>query len=142
MAYVGKSNYFEALLLNFLFKKTGSPWTAPKLYLALCTVAPTDASTGATITEASYTGYAREEILAGSMNTATGGDPTASTNSAQVVFDYTSGSSTIVAWAICDNLGVGTGNMYYWGLVSPNKLIDTNNQPPTVSVGALRIEED
>ena len=47
------SDAYELKVLDHLTKK--SALTAPDGYVALCTSAPTDASTGSTIVEASYT---------------------------------------------------------------------------------------
>ena len=134
---MSKSNYLENKVLDHVMGKAS--FTMPSnVYLALTTVVPSDTSTGSTITEANYTGYARLQIPASSLNSASNGQIT---NSAQLVFpDCTGGSSTIVGFAICD-ASTG-GNVLYWGTVSPSKLIDTSNTPPTVPVNGLTITED
>jgi len=107
--------------------------------MALCTTVPTDASTGATIVEATYTGYARKAIAAGDLNAASGGT---STNSNAITFNACTGSSsTIVGFAICDNSTTGAGNVLYWGTTT-SKVIDINNTPATIAVSGLSVSED
>lgn len=56
------SDYLENEILNHLFG--GADYARPAtVYLALVTAAPNDASTGDTIVEADYTGYARLAII-------------------------------------------------------------------------------
>lgn len=106
--------------------------------MALCTTVPTDASIGATLVEASYTGYARKEILASDLSAASSGSKT---NSAAITFDAcTAGASTIVGFAIVDSSS-GAGNVLYWGTTT-SKVIDVNNTPPTIAIGGLVITED
>jgi len=107
------------------------------VYLALCTTAPTDASTGSTIVEANYTGYARKQIAAGDLNAAASGSMT---NANAITFAAcTAGSSTIVGFAICD--ASSAGNVLYWGTVT-SIVIDTSHTPATVAAGGLTITED
>jgi hypothetical protein len=131
-----KSDYLENKVLDHCLGD--GAYTSPAaIYLALCTTAPNDASTGSTIAEATYTGYARKQILATDLNAASGGSKT---NGNAITFaDCTGGSSTIVGFAICD--AVTGGNVLYWGTVT-SKVIDTSNTPATVAAGALVITED
>ena len=112
-------------------------WTMPAaIYLALCTSIPTAASTGTTIVEASYTGYARKQIAAADLNAASAGQMT---NANAITFAACSGStSTIIAFAICDAATVG--NVIYWGSIT-SKVIDVSNTPATVAAGALVLTE-
>lgn len=132
-----KSDYLENKILDH--NLGDGAYTSPTAYLALCTVVPTDASTGATITEASYTGYARLIINAADMSAAASGSKT---NSNALTFAAcTAGSSTIIGFAIVDSITTGAGNILYWGTVT-SKVIDTSNTPPTVAIGALVLTED
>ncbi len=132
-----KSDYLENKILDH--NLGDGAYTSPTAYLALCTVVPTDASTGATLTEATYTGYARLIINASDMSAASSGSKT---NSAALTFAAcTAGSSTIIGFAIVDSVTTGAGNVLYWGTVT-SKVIDTSNTPPTVAIGALVITED
>lgn len=130
-----KSDYLENKLLDHALGQTS--FTMPtNVYLALCTTAPTDASTGSTIVEANYTGYARKDIKS-SLAAASSGE---TDSNADIVFaDCTAGSSDIVGFAICD-ASTG-GNVLYWGTMT-SKTIDTSNTPATVKSGDLQITED
>ena len=131
----GKSTYCENSVLGHAMGKTS--WTMPAaIYLALCTSIPTAASTGTTIVEASYTGYARKQIAAADLNAASAGQMT---NANAITFAACSGStSTIIAFAICDAATVG--NVIYWGSIT-SKVIDVSNTPATVAAGALVLTE-
>lgn len=131
-----KSDYLENKILDHALGKTS--FTMPSsVYLALCTVVPTDASTGSTITEANYTGYARKAVAGGDLNAAAAG---VSTNSAAITFAAcTVGTSTVIGFALCDALT--GGNILYWGTTT-SKVIDTLNTPATVAISALSISED
>lgn len=128
------SDYAENKILDHAFGKTAWAPGTDYLYVALCTVVPTDASTGATITEATYTGYARANIPGASMNAASGGS--ASNGTAITFAACTASSSTIIGFALCDNSATGAGNSICWGTVT-SKVIDTSNTPPTIAIGAL-----
>ena len=133
-----KSDYLENLILDHVMSD-GAFAEPANVYIALTTATPTDASTGATLTEANYTGYARKEILATDLSAAASGSKT---NSAAITFAAcTAGSSTIIGFAICDSGTTGAGNVLYWGTVT-SKVIDTSNTPPTIAIGALVITED
>lgn len=135
------SDYFELEVLNAAFGDGGSMPSAPT-YLALCTTEPTDASTGATIVEAGYTGYARKAVAAADMSAATGPSPGTKTNSNAITFDACSGSSSvIVGWALCTTSGTGTGNVIAWGSCT-STTISTTQTPATVGVGGLVVTLD
>lgn len=125
------SDYAENKILDHAL--SDGAWTEPaNCYLALCTVVPTDASTGSSITEANYTGYARKEILATDLSAASSGSKT---NSGAITFDAcTSGSSTVIGFALVD--ASTSGNIIMWGTVT-SKVIDTSNTPATVASSAL-----
>lgn len=132
----GKSHYCQNAILEHILSKNAFTMPA-NVYMALCTVAPTEDDTGTSITEANYTGYARKEILATDLGNAANGIITNS--GAAIVFaDCTAGSSTIVGFAICDALTAG--NMLYYGTTT-SKTIDTNNTPATVAISGLSIQE-
>jgi hypothetical protein len=67
-------DYVVIAILNALFQKTpvnlGAFATPPTIRVAFTTTAPVDTDTGATIAEATYSGYARLEALAGVWNAA------------------------------------------------------------------------
>lgn len=124
------SDYLENKVLDHVFGD--GAYTSPTAYVALCTAVPTDASTGTTIVEATYTGYARLIINAADMSAAASGSKT---NSAALTFAAcTAGASTIIGFAVCDALTVG--NVLAWGTIT-SKVIDTSNTPATIQAGAL-----
>jgi hypothetical protein len=134
------SDYAELALLNSLFGKTsnfGALASRPTLYVALCTAAPTDASTGSTITEATYTGYARVSTATTDWNAATGTSPATVTNANAVTFGAcTAGSSTITHFALVD--ASSAGNVILWGaLSSPSSLAVSTGITPSFAAGAL-----
>lgn len=126
------SDYLELKVLDHVFGD--GAYTSPTAYVALCTAAVSDASTGATITEATYTGYARIIINATDMSAASAGSKT---NSAAITFAAcTAGTSTITYFAVCDSVTTGAGNVLMWGTVT-SKVVDTSNTPATIAIGAL-----
>lgn len=131
-----KSDYAENVILDHAM--SDGAWGEPaNCYMALCTAAPVDASTGTTIVEADYTGYARIDIPAASLSAAASGSKT---NSVAITFAACSaGTSTIIGFALCD--AITTGNMIYWGTTT-SKVIDVNNTPATVAIGGLVVTED
>lgn len=57
------SSFAEQAALNHLTGQDNAAWPSLNTqYLALCTAVPTSSSTGSTITEATYTGYARLNV--------------------------------------------------------------------------------
>ena len=132
------SDYLETRILDHVL--SDGAFTEPaNVYIALCTAVPTDASTGATITEANYTTYARVEILATDMSAASAGSKT--TTAALTFPACTAGDDTIIGFAILDSLTIGAGNMLMWGTVT-SKVIDTSNTPPTIAIGGLVVTLD
>jgi hypothetical protein len=130
------SDYLENAVLDHIFGDGTLTITAPT-YLALCTSVPTDASTGTTISEATYTGYARKSIAAADMSAAAAG---AKTNSNAITFAAcTSGSSTIIGWALCDAATVG--NVLCWGTAT-STVISTTQTPATIAVSGLSVTLD
>jgi hypothetical protein len=129
------SDYLELEILDHIFNDNA--YSAPTPYLALCTTVPTDASTGSTIVEANYTGYARLAIAAGDMSAAASGSKT---NSAALTFPAcTAGTSTIIGWAICD--AATTGNSLVWGTCT-STVISTTQTPATIAIGGLVVTLD
>lgn len=138
----GKSDYLEKKLLDHATGKASmtSP-TTNGLYMALCTVVPTDADTGATITEANYTGYTRIQMAPANVSAAAGTSAEAH-NTAQLTGGAcTAGSSACIGFAMLDSATVGAGNVHYWGTLS-TVTVTTTQTPPTLAASALSITED
>lgn len=117
------SDYAELELLDHIFE-VGSYTPVATVYVALCEADPTDAGTGASITESSYTGYAREAVTYGAAASRS------ITNSGTITFTQSSGgSSTVTHWAILDSVTTGAGNMLAHGSLSASKNIVSGNTP-------------
>lgn len=133
----GKSNYLSNKNLDHNDGKTS--FTMPTtVALALCTTAPAAASTGATIVEANYTGYAEKKLEAAVFNAAS--SQKATNASVIELAACTAGSSTIIGWVLKDSTTIGSGNCLYWGTCT-STVINTTATPPTVNAGALELSE-
>ena len=130
-----KSDYLENALLDHALG--GGDYTrAGTVWVALYTVAPTDAGGG---TEATGGSYARVEVVNNATNwpAASGG---AKANGTAVTFPQASASwGTVVAFAILD-ASTG-GNFLYWGDLTANKTIDTGDTC-SFAIGDIDITED
>ena len=109
------SDYLENAVLDHVFRNTAL--TSPTaVYLALFTVAPTDAGGG---TEVSGSGYARQAITFGAA--AAG----AMANTAAVSFTAAGGNfGAVVAVGIFDALSAG--NMLAWDAITSATINDTD----------------
>lgn len=104
---IAGGSYSDATELLILAADTGGTAygeTSPT-YFALTTVAVTDADTGSTITEATYTGYARKSIANTDFSSASAGSHT--TANAITFAGATGGSSTVIGGARCVAATVG-----------------------------------
>lgn len=129
------SNYLENELLDHLFNK--GAYTAPTIYVALLTSAPSDTDTGSTITEASYTGYARKSTAAGDWNVAASG--TTDNGNAITFAACTGGSSTVTHFALVD--ASSAGNLLCYGTLG-SSLAVSNGITPEFAAGALDVSLD
>lgn len=111
-------------------------------YLALVTVAVTDADTAGTLTEAAYTGYARKQVLAADMSAAAGaGVNVEAHNTVQQIFaNCTASTSTVIGWALVDS-SAGAGAVLMFGTCS-STVISTTQTPPTIAASALSLKAD
>lgn len=130
----GFSQYAETHILDHAHGKTS--WTMPATpFLRLLTVVPTSASTGSTITDATYTGYAGLSVPGSSWAAAVAATPSAAqTNTILTFAACTGGSSTIIAWALTD--AATAGNVIEWGTCT-STVISTTQTPATIASGAL-----
>jgi len=128
----GMSAFLEGASLNHFTKQAA--YTPAGGFLALCTTTPTVASTGTTIVEAAYTGYARQTTSA-LWGAATGSNPASSSNSGAITFAAcTASTSTVQSWAFCD--AVTVGNALFWG-TCPSTVISATQTPATVAIAGL-----
>lgn len=128
------SNYAENKLMEHLFGKTA--WSLPsdgsRVWIALCTTAPTDSSTGSTIVEPSGNNYARCSTLAADWNAASGGQID---NANAFTFNEASGSwGTITHFALVD--ASSGGNVLAWGALTTSKSV-TSGVTAKIEAGAL-----
>jgi hypothetical protein len=133
----GFSRKAAAGALNFLWGKEESLAKPANVYLALLTAVPTNASTGATITEATgATGYLRKEVAVANIHTAEEGATTIIKTTAETIFAaITAGSGVITAWALCDSSETGKGNVIMWGTATSTEISKTQT-PPTIATGS------
>lgn len=138
------SDYLESQVIQHIFRT--STFTKPTvLAVALCSVAPTDTSTGAlTGAELGNTGsYARQAINPLDTNWAqvAGGTGTTS-NTPAITFPTASGDwGTVVAVAICDNTTFGAGNLLFYGTLTGTKVVN-NGDTFQFSAGQLQVQVD
>jgi hypothetical protein len=114
------SDYAENEILDHIMNV--GAFTAPTLYVALCTAATVDADTGATITEvADANGYAR--TATGAWDVAAAG---ATENSAAITFPAASGGAwgTVTHIALVDSATHGAGNVLWHGPLTASKVIN------------------
>lgn len=143
----GVSDYTENKIVDHIFRATA--WTAPTtLCVALLTAAPTDASTGATIAEASYTNYARGQLnpsvsnwksTNGATSGASSGTSGATTNASTITFGTAAGSGPTVVthFAALDSCTAGAGNVLYYGALTTSKTINNGDPAPTAPADAF-----
>lgn len=138
------TNYLENKLIDQIFRAQAAPSTGT-LYVALYTVAPTDAGGGAEVSGFNYSRVAIPSSLlnwagtqgAGSTTVSSGTSGQTSNNNA-ITFPTPTGGGwgTVVAFAILD--AASGGNMVLYGNLTISKVI---NEADTVSfpAGSLAI---
>lgn len=152
-AFAGSaSDYLENKQADYIFR--AQAFIAPTvLCTALTTAAPTDASTGATIAEAAYTGYARGQLNPSASNwkgtnneTAGASAGTSGTvkNNAIITIGSaaTSGPTVVTHFVVLDSCTIGAGNVLYWAALTAQKTINNGDPAPTFAVDALTVQVD
>lgn len=137
------SNYLEGQLIKHLFR-TGSYTKPTVIAIALCTAAPTDASTGATITEVANSGsYARVELNPDDANwDAISGNNGTTLNTTDIDFPTATGDwGTITHIAVLDSSTHGAGNMLFYGSLGTSKIVGTGDSISFVA-GEISIQID
>lgn len=127
------SNYAQKKAAEQMVAKTS--WTMPtNVYIALCTSSVADTDTGSTITEASYTSYARVQT-SGSDWTEYSSDELSNANS--IDFPACTGStSTATHFAVLD--AASNGNLLLFDALDASLAISTGITPSFAS-GALTV---
>ena len=126
-----KTNALELRVLDCFLRNVAAAQTAT-VYVALFTVAPTDAGGG---TEVSGNAYARQAVA---FDAAASG---ATQNTSLITFPTATPGNwgTVVAAAIMDALTVG--NMLYWFDLDASKVVNANDVFQ-FAAGAIDITED
>ena len=141
------SNYLENKLIDFLLR--GVSFSAlSTLYIALCTAAPSDTSTGSTITEVTGGNYARQSFASnttnwsttdGNNNATSAGTNGTSTNSVIIPWNNVTWTATVTHVAICDALS--GGNVLFYSSVSPSVSVASGDSI-SFAVGGLSLQVD
>lgn len=129
------SNFAENALLGHCFGSPHSPTAT--MYVALCTADPTDAGTGASMSEvADSNNYAREAITFAAASSRR------LTQSGNVEMNEASGSwGTITHWAIVDSGTHGAGNMLACGAFATSFPVVSGNIT-TIVDGTIWVQID
>ena len=123
------TNYLERRLLHFLFKNNSLSFSSPgdSIYVGLCT-AVSAAGTGS-VTEASFSGYARQQVAAASWTTigADSTDTQTAKNTSAIEFPAKtdSGNVTITHVIIAD--ASSSGNILFVGALDASKTLAQND---------------
>ena len=127
------TDYAELQLLDHVCNASYS--ASANIYLAFATADPTDAATGASMSEvANANAYARTAITFGAAASRR------VTQSGVVTFPQASGSwGTVTHWAIVDSSTYGAGNVLAHGQFGTSKSI-VNGNTPSVASGEVYVE--
>lgn len=143
----GVSNYTKNKIVDHTFRAT--TWTSPTtICVALLTAPASASSTGATIAEAAYTGYARAQLdpsvsnwksTNGATSGASSGTAGTTSNAVQITFGTppTSGPTVVTDLAILDSCTVGAGNVLFFSTLTASKTINNGDPAPIVPVDAI-----
>ena len=131
-----KSDFLELELLDHVLGNAA--YTAPaNVYVALYTVAPTDAGGG---TEVAAAGAYARATVANNVTNWPAASAGAKSNGTEIAFaEATASWGTVVAFGIFDALTVG--NLLYWATLTVNKTIDVGDTAK-FAIGDLDITED
>ena len=123
------TNYLERRLLHYIFKNNSLSFSSPgdSIYVGLCT-AVSAAETGS-VTEASFSGYARQQVAAASWTTigADSTDTQTAKNTSAIEFPAKadSGNVTITHVIIAD--ASSSGNILFVGALDASKPLAQND---------------
>jgi len=123
------TNYLERRLLHYIFKNNSLSFSSPgdSIYVGLCT-AVSAAETGS-VTEASFGGYARQQVAAASWTTigADSTDAQTAKNTSAIEFPAKtdSGNVTITHVIIAD--ASSSGNILFVGALDASKTLAQND---------------
>lgn len=137
------SDYLENQIIDHLFR-TATFSKPAAIYVALFTVAPTDAGGGTEVTGGSYARIALAPLNAnwlatqGGTSGASSGTGGQTSNASIITFAAPSADwGTIVAVGIFD--AVSSGNLLIWDTLSASRTVLNGDPAPTFPVGALSV---
>lgn len=130
-----KSDYLENEILDHVLG--GADYSRPgTVYIALYTVAPTDAGGG---TEVSGGDYARVAVTNNTTNWPAASSGSKSNGTAFTFTQATADWGTVVAFGILDALT--SGNLLYWGDLTASKSVESGDTAEFAASG-ITITED
>ena len=121
------TTYLEHEILQFLFKNNTESFASPgdSIYIGLAT-AVSDAE-GGSVTEATFGNYARQQVAASGWTVpAVSTDTQTATNSANVEFPASSGTSNTITHAFVADAS-SSGNILFVGALDASKTIATGD---------------
>tara|TARA_B110000977_G_C10885969_1_gene419419 strand:+ start:112 stop:543 length:432 start_codon:yes stop_codon:yes gene_type:complete len=134
------TNYLERRILDFIFKNNALSFASPgdSLYVGLAT-AVSAAETGS-LTEATFTNYARKQVTAANWTTigADSTDTQTAKNAANIEFDASGGTSNTISHVFVADASTG-GNILFVGALDVSKLI-ADGDIFRINTGNLTIE--
>jgi hypothetical protein len=127
------SDYAENALLNHIFNTAYT--SVATVYVALCTADPTDAATGASMSEvANANGYARTAVTFGAAASRR------VIQNATVTFPLATGAwGTITFWTIVDSATYGAGNVLAHGALTAS-VAPVNGNTPSIPSGEIQVQ--
>ena len=132
------SNFLENKLIDFILRGISySP--ASTLYVALCTAAPTDSSTGSTISEINGGNYTRRSLVCNTTNWTASVTTGTSNNATAIEWLGVTWSGTVSHVAICDSLT--SGNMLFYSALSSSQTVASGDSI-SFGINGLSIQID
>jgi hypothetical protein len=134
------TNYLERRILDFIFKNNALSFASPgdSIYVGLAT-AVSAAETGS-LTEATFTNYARKQVTAANWTTI--GDDSTDTqtakNAANIEFDASGGTSNTISHVFVAD-ALTSGNILFVGALDVSKVI-ADGDIFRINTGNLTIE--
>lgn len=132
----------ELKVLDSIFGDGTTNIYAAPTYLALLTATAVETDTGATVTEANYTGYLRVSVAAADLSAAAAGSKT---NGNVLTFPNCTASSAVVTnfamVAGTSTARLNAGDVIMYGACS-SVTVTTTQTPPTVAASALTFSLD
>ena len=133
------TTYLEHAVLDFIFKNNSESFTSPgdSIYIGLAT-AVSNPEAG-TLTEATFTNYARQQVTAANWTLASGGtDAQTVTNAANIEYPASGGTTETITHAFVVD-AASSGNIMFVGALDASKSI-ASGDIFRINAGNLTIE--